>query len=727
MDKRTVFKTGTGNPTKLGTYATGNSVNFAVVVPGDREAKLVITDPKGEKAIFTIDLPVEERIGDVSCVSISAGSSKLTGYYYEIDGEKYTDPYARRIVNGVCFVDYNRFNWEDDRAPGYKLSDLIIYKLHVRGFTKDPKSGVRDKGTFRGLMQKIPYIKEMGFNAVELMPAYEWSESLKSPAEEKKPVREASLSMLRGHVDIREALRANAAETSDIPQKKNYWGYSGRNYYFAPKQLFSASDDSITEFRNLVKAFHREGIECIMEFYVAPGTSVTYVLEALRNWKLAYHVDGFHIIGMGVHKESVLEDPILAHTKIFMDYMDDGQKSCLTRRTAAIYNNSFQISARSFLKGDENAVGSFMWSVRTNPDRYGVVNYVANVDGFTLYDAVTYSEKHNEANGENNYDGSSENYSWNCGIEGPTKRKSTVLLRKKQIKNALSYCLLSQGIPLIYAGDEFGNSQDGNNNAYCCDDPMGWVNWDKTGRFRDVTDFAKQLIAFRREHPILHPETGLRGTDYRNLGYPDISFHDSKAWYFIEDPKARSLGVMLNGAYAGEEKFYVYIGFNAYWEPHTFALPSLPVGMKWGRSLESAPSETVKLHDEAVAAAIARQVEAANDRAVIATARAEHALLEEKNEKEYRAFYLRQKEEALETENTENAQENTAEMIERRIAERIMFGRHSASALQKSADEAWEELERVKQIEDAPVFPEDQRYIMVPARSVTILTGVPEV
>ena len=254
MDKRTVFKTGTGNPTKLGTYATGNSVNFAVVVPGDREAKLVITDPKGENAIFTIDLPVEERIGDVSCVSISAGSSKLTGYYYEIDGEKYTDPYARRIVNGVCFVDYNRFNWEDDRAPGYKLSDLIIYKLHVRGFTKDPKSGVRDKGTFRGLMQKIPYIKEMGFNAVELMPAYEWSESLKSPAEEKKPVREASLSMLRGHVDIREALRANAAETSDIPQKKNYWGYSGRNYYFAPKQLFSASDDSITEFRNLVKA-----------------------------------------------------------------------------------------------------------------------------------------------------------------------------------------------------------------------------------------------------------------------------------------------------------------------------------------------------------------------------------------------------------------------------------------------------------------------------------------
>ena len=184
---------------------------------------------------------------------------------------------------------------------------------------------------------------------------------------------------------------------------------------------------------------------------------------------------------------------------------------------------------------------------------------------------------------------------------------------------------------------------------------------------------------------------------------------------------------MLNGAYAGEEKVYIYIGFNAYWEPHTFALPSLPVGMKWERAMESAPSETEKLHDEAVAAAVARQVEAANDRAVIATARAEHALLEEKNEKEYRAFYLREKEEAMEAEKTENDQENTAEMIERRIAERIMFGRHSASALKKSADEAWEELERVKQIEDAPVFPEDQRYIMVPARSVTILTGVPEV
>lgn len=726
MVKKSEFKIGVGSPLRLGTYAAGNAVNFAVNIPNDRSARLVLTDLSGEEIIGTVDLPVEERIGDVSCVSISAGSSRISGYYYEIDGEKYIDPYARRIRNGICFVDYEKFNWAGDKAPGYELSDLIIYKLHVRGYTMDPKSGARDKGTFRGLMQKIPYIKKMGFTAVELMPAYEWSESLKNPADERRPEREASLSMLRGNVDIREAMRASAAEAGDIPEKKNYWGYSARNYYFAPKQAFSSSDDSVTEFRNLVKALHSAGIECIMEFYVAPGTSVTYVLEALRNWKIAYHVDGFHVIGMGVSKESILEDPVLARSKIFMDYLDDGQKSRITRRTCAIANNDFQVNARRFLKGDENIANAFAWRMRNNPDNIGVVNFVANVDGFTLLDAVSYNEKHNEANGENNYDGSSENYSWNCGVEGPTKRKKTVELRKKQVRNALSYCLLAQGIPLIYAGDEFGNTQDGNNNAYSCDNPMGWVSWSNARKYADITEYVRQLIEFRKAHPILHPEHSLRGTDYRNLGYPDVSFHDTKAWYFIEDPKSRSVAILLNGAYAGEKDTYIYIGLNAYWDPHTFALPSLPFGMKWERKIESAPDEAEIVQSMAVDAALERMVEEARDRAVIATARAQHAFEEEQSEREYRAFYFHQKEEESRSEEDSELIENAAESIEKRIADRIMFGKHSAAALQKSADEAWEELERVKKLTEASVFPKDQRYIMVPARSVTILMGVSE-
>lgn len=725
LEKRTELKIGVGNPLRLGTYVAGNTVYFAVNVPDDREARLVLTDPSGKDIIGTVDLPVSERVGDVSCVSVSAGASRISGYYYEIGGEKYIDPYARRISNGVCYVDYEKYNWAGDMAPAYKLSDLIIYKLHVRGYTMNQKSGVRDKGTFRGLMQKIPYIKEMGFTAVELMPSYEWSESLRNPAAELRNSREASLSMLRGNVDIREVMRANAAETSDIPEKKNYWGYSARNYYFAPKQSFSASDDSVTEFRNLIKALHKAGIECIMEFYVAPGTSVTYVLEALRNWKIAYHVDGFHVIGMGVSRESILEDPILSRTKIFMDYFDDGQKSKIKRRTCALYNNDFQIHARRFLKGDENVASAFAWRMRNNPEKIGVVNYIANVDGFTLYDAVSYNEKHNEANGENNYDGSNENYSWNCGLEGPTKRKKTNDLRKKQIKNALSYCLLSQGIPLIYAGDEFGNTQDGNNNAYSSDDPMGWVSWSDARKFSDVTDYVKQLIDFRKAHPILHPEASLRGTDYRNLGYPDISFHDTKAWYYIEDPKSRSVGILLNGAYAGEKNTYIYIGMNAYWDAHTFALPSLPFGMKWKRTIETAPDEADLVQSKAVDAALERLVEEARDRAVIATARAQHAFEEEQSEREYRAYYFQQKEENSTGVDSESI-ENAAETIEKRIADRIMFGKHSAAALQKSADEAWEELARVQKLTEATVFPQDQRFIMVPARSVTILTGVPE-
>ena len=711
---------------RLGTYAVGNKVYFAVNVPDDRACRLVLTDPSGKEIIGTVEMPLSERTGDVACVSISAGSAKISGYYYELDGEKYTDPYACRIVNGICYVDYDRYNWAGDTPPGYKLSDLVIYKLHVRGFTMDPKSGARDKGTFRGLAQKIPYIKNMGFTAVELMPAYEWSESLKNPDERQRPVREASLSMLRGNVDLKEAMRANAADTSDIPERKNYWGYSARNYYLAPKQSFSASEDSVTEFKNLVRALHRAGIECFMEFYVAPGTPVTYVLDALRSWKVTYHVDGFHVIGMGVSKESILEDPILARSKIFMDYLDDGLKSRLGRRTCAVARNDFQIQSRCFLKGDENVAAGFAWSIRNNPDSYGVVNYVANVDGFTLYDAVSYNEKHNEANGENNYDGSSENYSWNCGVEGPTKKKKIIDLRKKQIRNALSYCLLAQGTPLIYAGDEFGNTQEGNNNAYCCDNQMGWVNWGNAKKYADVTEYVKNLIAFRKKHPILHPDCSLRGTDYRNLGYPDISFHDTKAWYFIEDPKSRSVGVLLNGEYAGEANTYIYIGFNAHWEPHTFALPSLPLGMKWTRTIESAPDELKAVESMAVAAALERKVEEARDRAVIATARAQHAFEEEQSEREYRAFYFQQKEEANEENEDGESIENAARTIEKRIADRIMFGKHSAAALQKSADEAWEELGRIQKLTEAPVFPEDQRFIMVPARSVTILMGIPE-
>ncbi len=726
MVRKTEFKISAGSPLRLGTYAVGNTVNFAVNIPDDREARLVLTDPSGEEIIGTVDLPVNERIGDVSCVCISAGPARISGYYYEIDGEKYVDPYARKIKNGVCYVDYEKYNWGGDTAPGYSLSDLIIYKLHVRGYTMDPKSGARDKGTFKGLMQKIPYIKKMGFTAVELMPAYEWSESLKNPADENRPVREASLSMLRGNVNLKEVLRANAAETSDIPEKKNYWGYSARNYYFAPKQVFSASDDSITEFRNLIKALHAAGLECIMEFYVAPGTSVTYVLEALRNWKISYHVDGFHVIGMGIAKESILEDPILSRTKIFMDYLDDGQKSRLRRRTRAISGNDFQIYARRFLKGDENIANAFAWRMRNNPDNYGIVNYVANVDGFTLLDAVSYNEKHNEANGENNYDGSNENFSWNCGVEGPTKRKRTNELRKKQVRNALAYCMLAQGIPLIYAGDEFGNTQDGNNNAYSCDDPIGWVNWTNARKYADITEFLKVLIDFRKAHPILHPDKSLRGTDYRNLGYPDISFHDTKAWYYIDDPKSRSIGILLNGAYAGEDNTYIYIGLNAHWDPHTFALPSLPYGMKWERAIESAAEEAEQMQSKAVDAALERLVSEARDRAVIATARAQHAYEEEKSEREYRAYYFRQKEEESDSDSDSKSLENAVQTIEKRIADRIMFGTHSAAALQKSADEAWEEVERVQKLTEASIFPKDQRFIMVPARSVTILMGVPE-
>ncbi|MCR5294980.1 MAG: hypothetical protein K6E30_07390 [Lachnospiraceae bacterium] len=563
-----ILETGIGRAEVLGAVCQKGGVNFAVNVPDGADASLVLVEKGSGEIIQKIGLPEEERMGDIASVYIPCGGSFEYGYYYEIEGKKELDPYAARIADGLCFVDSERFNWGEARKPQIPLEDLLIYKLHVRGFTMDPKSGVRDKGTFRGLLHKLPYIRDLGFNAVELMPAYEWDDTLRIP-----------------HL-----YEAKSAAPEHMP--KNFWGYAAKNYYFSPKASFSAGRNSSSEFRELIKALHLAGMECIMEFYIPEKEEAVRVFLALRHWVRAYRVDGFHLIGPGVPSDIILKDPYLAGTKLFLEKVDVwgiyGSGRPLRRRFIE-YNEWYEKSGRRFLKGDEWAVGDMINGIRRNPVTHGVVNYMANANGFTLADAVSYDVKHNEKNGEDNQDGPGENYSWNCGAEGATRKKDILKLRRKQIRNAFSYLLLSQGIPLIYAGDEFGNSQNGNNNGYALDNPEGWVSWGAAGRNSELSDFLRKLIAFRKAHPITHMPSELTGFDKKSLGFPDISFHSKAAFLPDSGRDTRAFGILLNGGYAelpdGKPDQFLYLMFNSGWKEDELALPPLPPQKAWALAL----------------------------------------------------------------------------------------------------------------------------------------------
>ena len=563
-----------GDPEILGTLCAFNGINFAAAIPDELPADLVLTDLKGRET-KRIHLLPEERTGEVSSVFIPGLKPDEIGYYYVIDGVHTEDPYASRIRNGICYPLSGMFDWDDDTPPQIPVRDLCIYKLHVRGFTKKAGSGAKHRGTFMGLSEKIPYITGLGFNAVELMPVYEFEDAL----------------------TIRPYSEADAAEDGSVKAKAavNYWGYAEKNYYFAPKEAYAASGDSVRAFRSMFKAFHQASAEVFLEMYFPPRTDPFLALRAVRYWKSVYHIDGFHFIGEGTPVCWLVSDPLLKKTKLMFERVDaewiysgDAPKY----RNILEYNDDFMHVGRSLLKGDEGQIEKFSGYIRRNPQTHGYVNYMANVNGFTLYDMVSYDFKHNEANGEGNQDGTFLNFSWNCGAEGPSRKKNVKMLRMRQLKNALCYVFLSQGVPLLYAGDEMLNTQGGNNNAYSSDDPVGWTDWSSSKDASEIREFVRTLISIRRNNRIFHMTKELRGTDYRGYGFPDISFHDSKAWISNRDFVTRTLAVLYCGMYTREEDLpeenFFYTAYNAYWDAHPFALPVLPKGYLWYRVFSTA-------------------------------------------------------------------------------------------------------------------------------------------
>ncbi|WP_287623202.1 Type II secretory pathway, pullulanase PulA and related glycosidase [Blautia sp.] len=557
-----------GNPVMLGANKNEEGMNFAAEVLPGAEAALVLYQ-KGS-AVPCREIPFTERMGKVCTMLVSGLNTKKYEYNFRIDGKIVQDPFAHGICgreqfgirgNGenenqirCTFLTEKEYDWEEDRFPEIPYRDLILYKVHVRGYTKQQK-------------QMIPYWKELGINAVELMPAYEFMELPYSNGKQSHMITEKR-----------------------SQDRINYWGYV-KGFYFAPKRSYCATKEPENEFRDLVKALHQAGMECIMELYFPGGTNPLTALRAAWFWRDYYHVDGFHFMGDGVPTELLAGDHILYGTKkLFRDLSVSAEDEMSAECTDA-----FQRDMRRYLKSDEGMLPAVEYHLRHIRNAGGTVHYMASQDGFTLYDTVAYNYRHNEENGENNQDGSEYNYSWNCGLEGPTRKMAVKKMRDQQIKNAFLMLLLSQGTPVIYGGDEFCNSQNGNNNAWCQDNPVGWTDWKAFRKNKNIFEFVKEAVAFRKAHPILHMEKEPKGADYLAKGFPDISFHGERAWYLNQENTSRLLGVMYCGSYAkkedGSEDDFIYVGYNFHWENRTIALPNLPEGMTWKKTADTSDTE----------------------------------------------------------------------------------------------------------------------------------------
>lgn len=584
MASQKITRVEPGYPLILGANKLINGYNFTVEVPEEAEASLLLYRKKAKTPTEKIPFTKEFRTGRICSFSLPEFKPEEYEYNFCIDGKVYPDPCAYSIRGREkfgeamdadlhkirCgFLPEEEYDWEGDSFPEISYKDMVLYKLHVRGYTKLYKEVGNRKGTFSGLIDMIPYWKKLGINAVELMPAYEFMEV---------PVIEPD----SGFISERRQ-----------EGKVNYWGYIP-GYYFAPKRSYCATREPEREFKNFVKELHKAGIECIMEIYFPKEINPFLTLRVLHFWKLYYHVDGFHLLGEGLAIDLILKDGLLSRTKLMVpgfNPYDIYQGKIPKHRNLAEYNMGFLQDMRRFLKSDEEAVEGAAYRIKHNADTHAVINYMACQDGFTLNDMVTYNYKHNEANMEDNQDGSSYNYSWNCGVEGPSRKMMIRQIRERQMRNAFLLLLLSQGVPMIYGGDEIANSQAGNNNAYCQDNAVGWVDWKGLKKNEGLLRFVQEAIAFRREHPILHTEKELKGTDYKTKGFPDISFHGERAWYCSYDNTCRLLGVMYCGAYAekadGEPDDFIYIAYNFHWESREIALPNLPEGLKWKKAADT--------------------------------------------------------------------------------------------------------------------------------------------
>lgn len=560
-----------GCPDYLGARCYKDYINFAVAVKGDARCSLVLYHKGTAEIADEIDFSSDMVYGNVYAMAVYNLDINKYDYNYRINSIITVDPYAGMLSGTAVWgelrgddvtsvVVKDDYNWEGDRPLCTPFEDSVIYRLHVRGFTRHSSSKVTGKGTYRGIIQKIPYLKELGITMIELMPAYEFVE----------------------------------CEVAGSPI--NYWGYTGGNY-FAPKASYAHSGSKggqVDEFKDMVKQCHKNGIEVGMEFFFPSETNQSFILDCFRYWVRCFHIDSIHCnLGEDI-KNIVKNDPLLGKTKLISNgwHADDNGGYWMR---PPVYKNlgechdGFMITARRFLKSDEGQVSDMTFRIRNNRSNIQVINYLADHNTLSVNDMVSYEWKHNEANGEGNRDGSDYNYSWNCGAEGYTRKKKVMELRRKQIRNAWMFLLLSQGTPMIYAGDEFLRTTQGNNNPYCQDNEISWVNWNLMKKNATNLELVKSLIQFRKTYRVLHMKDEMRIMDYRSIGLPDMSYHGSRAWFLDDNHLNRHFGIMYCGEYGKEDSAAeeakkeenIYVAYNMYWENMAFGLPVAGRSKQW--------------------------------------------------------------------------------------------------------------------------------------------------
>ena len=523
------MKTAVGFPFPQGCTVEGQTANFSVAVPEGQTCELIIYKKGARASAFSQEMPYSDVAGNLHFLSVVLEQPEDYEYCYKIGGKIVPDPYGKAFSGREHWsvskgkekrtlrtrIVTDTFDWGKSQFPHLKKEDVIAYSLHVRGFTKHSSSGVAHKGTFDGVTEKLPYLQKLGINQIHLMPVYEFDENQR-------------------HV--------------------NYWGY-GKAYFFAPKASYAAGDP-VNEMKSLVRQMHLAGIEVILEMPFTEGTTFSLILDCLRYWVMQYHVDGFIVNPYICNPDELAKDPVLAKSKILKK--EDG----------------FQNVMRRFLKGDEGMIRDVICQLKNQDTQ--LYNYIASHNGFTLCDVVSYDGKHNEANGENNLDGPDYNYSWNCGAEGNSRKKAVNELRKNQIFNAFFLLLFAQGMPCILSGDEFMNTQKGNNNAYCQDNLISWLDWNQLSRQEELYTFVCRLIALRKAcmKQIAKKSEDTMGRS----GIHQISYHGEDAWQMPAGRASRQLGVFYHEE-STEKDFY--IAYNMHWLSHSFALPSLPKGMEW--------------------------------------------------------------------------------------------------------------------------------------------------
>lgn len=640
------FKIRPGFFRMYGACVASNGVSFTINSHGATRCTLLLFKPQAPKPYARIPFPDSYRIGDTYSMLVFDIKPDEFEYAFSFDGpyepakgllfneeNVLLDPYSRAVTGqrkwgekpegGKDFeyrarVVKSSFDLGNIKQLEQPFEDLVIYETHVRGYTKDKSSGVSAPGTFAGLKDKIPYLKDLGINAVELMPIFEFDEM-------------------------------ESARVVDGVQLYNYWGYNTVSF-FAPNTSYAFNEEHNhegDELKSLIKALKENGIEVILDVvfnHTAEGNEMgpcfsfkgidnnvyymltpdahyynfsgcgnvmncnhpvvrSFIIDCLRHWAIEYRVDGFRfdlasILGRDQNGapmanppilESLAFDPVLGKMKLIAEAWDAGGLyqvgSFPSWNRWAEWNGRYRDDMRSFLKGDDGMAGNAITRITGSRDLYSPesrghkasVNFLTCHDGFTLYDLYSYNEKHNEKNGWNNTDGDNNGHSWNCGAEGETDDPNVNGLRRRLIKNAFAALLCSRGPAMFFAGDEFCNTQFGNNNAYCQDNIISWLDWSRLEEFKEIHDFVRHMIQFRKEHPILR-----KMTKPSSCQFPEISVHNGTPFNASTDYKTKLIGIMYAGRNEEDtEDDIVFYCMNAYWEPLVMQLPVLPNGKHW--------------------------------------------------------------------------------------------------------------------------------------------------